>query len=116
MVADDEEVTLEHTVEMYRSLPDAELAIIPGTSHGLLHEKLELCNTIIGEFLTADPISTIAPVRRAKGSQSGGRSMQAQGALRSPASPRDDVSRTVWVSPGPAPRPESKDAFDRRGR
>jgi pimeloyl-ACP methyl ester carboxylesterase len=68
MVADDEEVTLEHTVEMYRSLLDAELAIIPGTSHGLLHEKPGLCNTIIGEFLTADPISTIAPVRRAKGS------------------------------------------------
>jgi pimeloyl-ACP methyl ester carboxylesterase len=67
LVADDEEVTLEHTVEMYRSLPDAELAIIPGTSHGLLHEKPELCNAIVGEFLTADPISTIAPVRRAKG-------------------------------------------------
>ena len=67
MAADDEEVTLEHTVEMYRSLPDAELAIIPGTSHGLLHEKPELCNAIIGEFLTADAISTIATVRRANG-------------------------------------------------
>ncbi len=68
VVADDDEVTLEHTVEMYRSLPDAELAIIPGTSHGLLHEKPGLCNTTIVEFLTADPIPTIAPVRRAKGS------------------------------------------------
>jgi pimeloyl-ACP methyl ester carboxylesterase len=65
MVADDDEVTLEHTVEMYRSLPDAELAVIPGTSHGLLHEKPGLCNTTIVEFLTADPIPTIAPVRRA---------------------------------------------------
>jgi pimeloyl-ACP methyl ester carboxylesterase len=65
MVADDEEVTLEHTVEMYRSLPRAELAIVPGTSHGLLHEKPGLCNTIIVEFLTADPVPTIAPVRRA---------------------------------------------------
>lgn len=67
MVADDDEVTLEHTVEMYRSLPDAELAIIPGTSHGLLHEKPSLCNTTIVEFLTTDPIPTIAPLRRAKG-------------------------------------------------
>jgi pimeloyl-ACP methyl ester carboxylesterase len=67
MVADDEEVTLEHTVETYRSLPDAELAIIPGTSHGLLNEKPGLCNTIIVEFLTADPIPTIAPISRAKG-------------------------------------------------
>jgi pimeloyl-ACP methyl ester carboxylesterase len=66
MIADDEEVTLEHTIEMYRSLPDAELAIIPGTSHGLLHEKPGLCNAMIVEFLTADPTPTIAPVRRAK--------------------------------------------------
>ena len=71
MVADDEEVTLEHTVEMYRSLPDAELAIIPGTSHGLLHEKPRLCNTVIVDFLTADPIPTYAPVRRAKGAPRG---------------------------------------------
>jgi hypothetical protein len=50
---------------MYRSLPDSELAVIPGTSHGLLHEKPGLCNTIV-EFLTADPIPTIAPIRRTK--------------------------------------------------
>jgi pimeloyl-ACP methyl ester carboxylesterase len=68
MVADDDEVTLEHAIEMYRHLPDSELAVIPGTSHGLLHEKPGLCNTTIIEFLTADPIPTIAPVRRAKGS------------------------------------------------
>ncbi len=65
MVADDDEVKLEHTIEMYRGLPDAELAIIPGTSHGLLHEKPGLCNTTILNFLTVDPIPTIAPVRRA---------------------------------------------------
>src|SRR6185437_3529938 len=31
MVADDDEVRLEHAIEAYRSLPDAELAVVPGT-------------------------------------------------------------------------------------
>jgi pimeloyl-ACP methyl ester carboxylesterase len=65
MVGDDDEVTLEHAIAMYRGLPDAELAVVPGTSHGLLYEKPALCNTIILDFLTTDPVPTIAPVRRA---------------------------------------------------
>jgi pimeloyl-ACP methyl ester carboxylesterase len=65
MIGDDDEVTLEHASAMYRGLPDAELAVVPGTSHGLLHEKPALCNTIIVDFLTTDPVPTIAPVRRA---------------------------------------------------
>ncbi|MGH2741105.1 MAG: alpha/beta fold hydrolase [Thermoleophilaceae bacterium] len=67
MVGDDDEVTLEHAIAMYRALPGAELAVVPGTSHGLLHEKPALCNTIIVDFLTTDPVPTIAPVRRASG-------------------------------------------------
>jgi pimeloyl-ACP methyl ester carboxylesterase len=65
MIGDDDEVTLEHATEMYRGLPDAELAVVPGTSHGLLHEKPALCNTIIVDFLTTEPVPTFAPVRRA---------------------------------------------------
>lgn len=64
MAADDDEVRHEHAVEMYRSLPDAELAVIPGTSHGLLVEKPDLCNLLITEFLTKDPVETFAPIRR----------------------------------------------------
>jgi pimeloyl-ACP methyl ester carboxylesterase len=64
MLGDDDEVTLEHAVAMYRGLADAELAVVPGTSHGLLHEKPTLCNTIILEFLTTDPVPTFAPIRR----------------------------------------------------
>jgi pimeloyl-ACP methyl ester carboxylesterase len=64
MVADDDEVTLEHAIATYRTIPDAELAVVPGTSHGLLHEKPELCNTILLEFLAEDPVPTFAPVRR----------------------------------------------------
>jgi pimeloyl-ACP methyl ester carboxylesterase len=65
MVADDDKVRLEHAVEMYRSLPDAELAVVPGTSHGLLVEKPDLCNLLITEFFTKDPVQTLAPIRRA---------------------------------------------------
>lgn len=65
MVGDDDEVYLEHAIKFYRSLPDGELAVVPGTSHGLLPEKPELCNTIILDFLSQDPIQTFAPIRRA---------------------------------------------------
>lgn len=65
MIGDDDEVRLEHAIELYRSLPDSELAIIPGTSHGLLVEKPTLCNTLIIDFLTKDPVPTMAPIRRA---------------------------------------------------
>ena len=65
MVADDDEVVLEHAISMYRGLPDAEFAVVPGTSHGLLHEKPALCNRIMLDFLTTDPVATIVPVRRA---------------------------------------------------
>jgi pimeloyl-ACP methyl ester carboxylesterase len=65
MVADDDEVRLEHAVDLYRNLPDAELSVVPGTSHGLLVEKPELCNTVITEFFTKDPLPTFAPIRRA---------------------------------------------------
>jgi pimeloyl-ACP methyl ester carboxylesterase len=65
MIGDDDEVTLEHAVAMYRSLTDAELMIVPGTSHGLLVEKPQLCNAVIVEFLTSNPVETVAPIRRA---------------------------------------------------
>jgi hypothetical protein len=46
-------------------LQNAELAIVPGTSHGLLVEKLERCSKIMVDFLTTDAVPTIAPNRRA---------------------------------------------------
>lgn len=67
MVADDDEVRFEHAVAMYRNMPDAELAVVPGTSHGLLVEKPGVCNLLITEFLTKDPVQTFAPIRRAAG-------------------------------------------------
>lgn len=64
LVADDDEVRIEHAVTMYRAIPDSELAVVPGTSHGLLVEKPDLCNQIIEGFLTTDPIPTLAPIHR----------------------------------------------------
>jgi pimeloyl-ACP methyl ester carboxylesterase len=66
MVGDDDEVNLEHAVDFFRALPDGELAVIPGTSHGLLVEKPELCNRIVLDFLTLDPVPSLAPIRRAR--------------------------------------------------
>jgi pimeloyl-ACP methyl ester carboxylesterase len=66
MVGDDDEVTLEHAIALYRGIPDAELAVVPGASHGLLVERPALCNTLILDFLTADPVATLAPIRRAR--------------------------------------------------
>jgi pimeloyl-ACP methyl ester carboxylesterase len=66
MIGDDDEVTLEHAIALYRRLPNGELAVIPGTSHGLLVEKPGLCNGIIVDFLATDPVPTLAPIRRAQ--------------------------------------------------
>ena len=65
MVGDDDEVDLEHAVAMYRGIPDSELMVVPGTSHGLLVEKPDLCNNAIVQFLIEDPVPTMAPIRRA---------------------------------------------------
>lgn len=65
MVADDDIQSLEHTLDLYRAIPDSELAVVPGTSHFLLQEKPEACNAIILDFLVKDPVSTVAPMRRA---------------------------------------------------
>lgn len=64
MLGDDDEVRLEHAVEMYRGIADAELCVVPGTSHGLLNEKPDLCTAMVAEFLTGEPLPTLAPIRR----------------------------------------------------
>ena len=66
MASDDDGVHLEHTVELYRSIPDSELAIVPGTSHLLVAEKPELVLDLVLRFLTTDPVPMIAPIRRTR--------------------------------------------------
>jgi pimeloyl-ACP methyl ester carboxylesterase len=61
---DDDAIALEHVLALYRGIPDAELAVVPGTSHVLISEKPELVGQLVVDFLTTDPVRTIAPIRR----------------------------------------------------
>jgi pimeloyl-ACP methyl ester carboxylesterase len=65
VASDDDIVRLEHTIELYRSVPNAQLAIVPGTSHMLIMEKPEAVTGLILDFLTNDPSPTVMPIRRA---------------------------------------------------
>lgn len=71
MFSDDDLVTMTHVVETYDGLPNAELAVVPGTSHFLTQEKPALVNAILLDFLTNDPVPTIAAIRRAPASPDG---------------------------------------------
>ncbi|WP_405777643.1 alpha/beta fold hydrolase [Streptomyces sp. NBC_01538] len=72
LVGDDDLITLEHTIALYRAIPHSELAVVPGTSHALPMEKPQQVNQLIVDFLTNDPIPTMFPVRRATGTPSDG--------------------------------------------
>ncbi|MER5625790.1 alpha/beta hydrolase [Streptosporangium sp. NPDC002544] len=65
IAADDDIVTLEHTLELYRALPDGYLAIVPGSSHLLLFEHPELCTRLVGDFLAGRRGPRWMPVSRA---------------------------------------------------
>ncbi|MEV8536370.1 alpha/beta hydrolase [Streptomyces sp. NPDC051211] len=65
LVGDDDLVTLEHTIALYRAIPGSELAVVPGTSHALIMEKPERVNRIILDFLGGEPVPTLLPIRRA---------------------------------------------------
>ena len=69
MFSDDDLVTMAHVVDTYDALPNAELAVVPGTSHFLTQEKPALVNALVLDFLTNEPVPTIAPVRRAPAAQ-----------------------------------------------
>jgi pimeloyl-ACP methyl ester carboxylesterase len=62
---DDDMVTLEHTVELYRAIPNSELAVVPGASHAVMFEKPEVLNRIVLDFLENEPPATMLPFRRA---------------------------------------------------
>jgi pimeloyl-ACP methyl ester carboxylesterase len=70
LVGDDDFVPLEHTIELYRAIPNSELAVVPGTSHVHFMEKPQLVNRIVLDFLDNDPVPTMMPLRRAAASDS----------------------------------------------
>ncbi len=65
MAGDDDLITPEHAIAMYRAIPNAELAIIPGASHMAPLEKPELINRLLLDFLRHDASPTLMPIRRA---------------------------------------------------
>ncbi len=65
VAGDDDLVSLGHTIELFGAIPNAELMIVPGTSHFLLAEKPAVVNRLILDFLRNDPPPTMMPLRRA---------------------------------------------------
>ena len=66
MAGDDDVMTLAHLTSMYESFTDAQLAIVPGTSHGVLRERTNFATNLIGDYLRSSlPPVTRDPVRRA---------------------------------------------------
>ena len=51
LVGDRDWVATEHTVQMYESIPNAQLCIVPGATHGAPFEKAALVNRIVLDFL-----------------------------------------------------------------
>lgn len=53
LVGDRDWVAMDHTVRMYESIPNSQLAVLPGATHGAPFEKAALVNQIVLEFLAA---------------------------------------------------------------
>lgn len=51
MAGDRDATTHEHTLELFRSIKNAELCVIPGATHFLLSEKPAMANRVITDFL-----------------------------------------------------------------
>ncbi|MFD6281208.1 alpha/beta fold hydrolase [Streptomyces sp. NPDC060209] len=65
MVGDDDMMTLEHTTALYRAIPGAQLAVVPGASHLVPLEKPALVNRLILDHFAQDEVETMLPIRRA---------------------------------------------------
>jgi pimeloyl-ACP methyl ester carboxylesterase len=67
MAGDDDVARLSHTISMYESFPEGQLAILPGTSHAILKERTKECGRLIEEFFLGPvPPETKYALRRAK--------------------------------------------------
>jgi pimeloyl-ACP methyl ester carboxylesterase len=53
LVGDRDWVAMEHTVEMFHSIPNSQLCVIPGATHGAPFEKAPLVNRIVLDFLAS---------------------------------------------------------------
>jgi pimeloyl-ACP methyl ester carboxylesterase len=53
MVGDYDVIPYEHTLEIFRAIPHAQLAVVPGSSHLFPIEKPDLTAQLISRFLTS---------------------------------------------------------------
>jgi len=51
LIGDNDGVTIEHTAQMLRAIPKAQLAVIPGADHGVMLDKPQIVNRLILDFL-----------------------------------------------------------------
>ena len=68
LAGDDDIAYLSHTVEMFEALPDAQLGIIPGSSHIVIMEQPDLVNRLIISFLTETTPAQLMPRRHGQAS------------------------------------------------
>ena len=65
IAADDDVVEHHHTIDLFEALSEGQLAIVPGTSHLLLHEAPEQLLAIVERFLDGGPPQRLMPMRTA---------------------------------------------------
>ena len=64
MVGDDDIVDHHHAVRLFETVPDARLAVVPGTSHALPDEQPGEVRRLITEFLSGEAASWLIPIRK----------------------------------------------------
>ena len=62
MQGDDDGVRIEHSAAVAAALPDAQLAVVPGTSHALPLEKPALVNQLLLDFLAEEQPAKLFPL------------------------------------------------------
>jgi pimeloyl-ACP methyl ester carboxylesterase len=65
LTGDDDLVTLDRTLALYRALPTAELAVLPDASHLLLMEHGGAVRGMVLKFLTTNAAPAYMPIARA---------------------------------------------------
>jgi len=71
LVGDDDIVSIEHAASVYRAMPNAQLAVVPGTSHAALMEKPDLVNRLVLDFLADEQVPRMMPITEAPAHSAG---------------------------------------------
>jgi len=61
LAGDDGGLTLDHLAAIRRALPDLQLAVVPGTSHGVAMEKPHVVNQLLLDFLADEQVPKMFP-------------------------------------------------------